>query len=72
MERCPFQRDASSRLPVLPRALYNAVPKPKVRLFLCQGLRRLLESLKVCLWTIIGWWKQETGQIGSVLHDERS
>ena len=48
-----------TQLAVLPRALYNAVPKPQVRVWLRQAFLRIWDSMKVIAWTIIGWWKQE-------------
>ncbi|CAE7767319.1 PTAC2 [Symbiodinium necroappetens] len=56
------------QLAVLPRPLYNAVPKPKVHLWLRQPWLRLYESskasyalrvfCKVCAFTVLGLWKE--------------
>eukprot|EP00439_Symbiodinium_sp_Y106_P051217 s1524_g6.t2 len=46
------------QLAVLPRPLYNTVPKPKVHLWLRQPWLRLYESSKVCVYTVLGLWKE--------------
>eukprot|EP00931_Biecheleriopsis_adriatica_P103032 TRINITY_DN77922_c0_g1_i1.p1 TRINITY_DN77922_c0_g1~~TRINITY_DN77922_c0_g1_i1.p1 ORF type:complete len:2254 (-),score=410.37 TRINITY_DN77922_c0_g1_i1:43-6741(-) len=48
-----------TKLQVMPRPLFNAVPRTPVNIHLRQPFLRFYDSLKVAAWTVIGCWKEE-------------